>query len=105
MAELTRDEVLRVLTALEAAWTRDDDGLQALLVVGPGEQPLAVAIAAYTSEGLGRLLSAANGIHDGLNREQLRAAVERVKADIGARQTRLLADTLTTWARGATDIG
>ncbi|MFC8720885.1 hypothetical protein [Kitasatospora sp. NPDC057198] len=101
--ELSRDEVLRVLAALEAVRTGGDDGLRALLAVGRGGQPLAQAVAAYTSAGLGQLLSAGFGIHDGLGPEELRAAVERVTAGVGARRTRLLADLLAAWAQRAGD--
>ena len=51
-SELTADQVLRVIAALEAAWDRDDKALAALVSGGSGERPLAVLVAEFGEIGV-----------------------------------------------------
>ncbi|MGW2402763.1 hypothetical protein ACWCYY_40115 [Kitasatospora sp. NPDC001664] len=95
---MTPDEILRVLAALEAAWTGDDQALESLATTGPGEKPLHAAIADYADLALQSLTAANHGIHDGLPPDQLQALVAQMGADTGTRMTKLLAQTLQLWA-------
>ncbi|MEE1820791.1 hypothetical protein PUR61_01015 [Streptomyces sp. BE20] len=95
---MTPDQMLRVLAALEAAWTGDALALESLAHTGPGEKPLPVAIADYADLALQSLTAAAHGVRDGLPPDEIQAAAARMVADTGTRMTELLAQTLQLWA-------
>ncbi|MER8103910.1 hypothetical protein [Kitasatospora sp. NPDC094016] len=101
---LTTDEMLRVLAALEAAWTGDTPALESLAAASPGEKPLQAAIADYADMALQTLLAAAHGIHNGLSADQLDDAVTRMRTDTGTRMAKLLAQTLRLWAKRPADL-
>ncbi|MFJ9522876.1 hypothetical protein ACIRPK_32095 [Kitasatospora sp. NPDC101801] len=92
------DQILRVLAALEAAWTGDAQELESVAVTGPGEKPLHAAIADYADPALQSLTATGPGVHDGLLPDQLQALIAQMGAETGNRTTKLLARTLQLWA-------
>ncbi|MDH6710120.1 hypothetical protein P3T27_006869 [Kitasatospora sp. MAA19] len=92
------DETLRVLAAVEAAWTGDAAALEALAVTGPGERPLPEAIAAFAETTMQTLLGVAAGVHEGSSPAEVEAAVERLCGEVGTRMTKVWVQTLARWA-------
>lgn len=99
MTALTADERLRVLAALEAAWTKDHVALEILAATGAGERSLAEAVAAYAEETMRTLLAATTELHDGSTPAEVDAAAQRLASDPGARMTHLWVHTLSLWAQ------
>ncbi|MFD3422596.1 hypothetical protein [Streptomyces decoyicus] len=75
--ELTPDQVMRVVAALEAAWAGDDDALAALVRGGHDGQPLAVLVARYGDSRVQRMLLVVSGIahFEGADRQEARVRV------------------------------
>jgi hypothetical protein len=102
--ELTDDEHLRALAALEAVAGNDDDAL-AVLAGGAGERPLPELLAAYGRHTLDRILLAAFGITAGTGRGEMRERLAELNTDPQARITFLLTDALRYHAaRVGTDL-
>lgn len=99
--ELTADENLRAVAALEAITADDDANLAAL--AGPGERPLPDLLAAYGQHILQRLMLAAFGADPTMGVDEIRRITAEVNADQQARIVFLLADTLKKWAATAGD--
>lgn len=92
--ELTGDEHLRALAALEAVAGGDDAGLAVLAAGGAGEWPLPALLAAYGRHTLERILLTAFGITAGMDRGERSEHLAELNADPQARLTFLLTDAL-----------
>ncbi|MFD4604358.1 hypothetical protein ACFWPQ_40875 [Streptomyces sp. NPDC058464] len=70
--ELTPDQVMRVVAALQAAWSDDNDALAALVRGGHDEQPLAALIAEFGVSRMQTMVLIATGIsdQDGADRQE-----------------------------------
>ncbi|MFJ7242715.1 hypothetical protein ACIQWB_37115 [Streptomyces olivaceus] len=91
--ELTNDDHLRALAALEAVVQNNDSGLQ-VLAGGEHERPLAALLAAYGKHTLERVLLAAFGIEATMTRDETGQRVAELNGDPMARIVFLLADSL-----------
>lgn len=91
--ELTDDEHLRALAALEATVGNDDDAL-AVLANGPGERPLPALLAAYGQHTLHRILIAAFGIDATMDYDETGRLVTEINSDPTARIVFVLTDAL-----------
>ena len=91
--ELTNDDHLRALAALEAVVQNDDGALKAL-VGGARERPLAALLAAYGQHTLHRVLLAAFGIEATMTYDETGQRVAELNGDPMARIVFLLADSL-----------
>ncbi len=91
--ELTNDDHLRALTALEAVIQNNDSGLQAL-AGGEHERPLAALLAAYGKHTLERVLLAAFGIEATMTRDETGQRIAELNGDPMARIVFLLTDPL-----------
>ncbi|MFD4863130.1 hypothetical protein [Streptomyces atratus] len=100
--ELTSDEHLRALAALEAVVGNNDAGL-AVLAGSEGERPLPELLAVYGRHTLERILVAAFGITATTDRGETRRLVAELNADPQARLTFLLTDALRQQAAVAGD--
>ncbi|MGW2051965.1 hypothetical protein ACWCPF_43625 [Streptomyces sp. NPDC001858] len=100
--ELTGDEHLRALAALEAVVGNDDEGLAAL-AGGAGERPLPVLLAAYGQHTLHRILIAAFGIDATMDYDETGRLVAEINADPLARMVFVLTDALHNQAALAGD--
>ncbi|WP_329203878.1 hypothetical protein [Streptomyces sp. NBC_01435] len=100
--ELTSDEHLRALAALEAVVSNNDEGLAAL-PGSAGERPLPELLAVYGRHTLERILVAAFGITATTDRDETRRLVAELNADPQARLTFLLTDALRQQAAAAGD--
>ena len=100
--ELTDDEHLRALAALEAVIGGDDDAL-VLLAGGVGERPLAGLLAAYGQHTLHRILIAAFGIDATMDCDETGRLVAQVNSDPTARIVFTLTDALHNQAAFAGD--
>ncbi|MFE9688157.1 hypothetical protein, partial [Streptomyces sp. NPDC006285] len=74
--ELTADQVMRVIAALEAAWSEDSDALAALVRGGPGEEPLAMLVARCGASRVQNMLLVVTGIAHLEGADQQRAMAE-----------------------------
>ncbi|MFJ1588396.1 hypothetical protein ACIOC1_34360 [Streptomyces sp. NPDC088197] len=101
--ELTDDEHLRALAALEAVVGNNDTGLAVLAASGAGEKPLPELLAAYGKHTLERILVAAFGITSGMDRSEMGPRLAELNADPQARLTFLLAEALRQQAALAGD--
>ncbi|MEU3953589.1 hypothetical protein AB0F45_14915 [Streptomyces achromogenes] len=99
-SELTPDQVLRVIAALEAAWNGDDDALAALARGGSGEQPLAVLVAEFGESRLLKMVLAATGI-DGLEGTELEQAVAEYRQSITPHLLGVASGLMASWAASA----
>jgi hypothetical protein len=99
--ELTQDDSLRAVAALEAISKDDDTRLTVL--TGPGERPLPDLLAAYGQHVLQRLMLAAFGADPTMGADEIRHITAEINADQQARIVFLLADTLKKWAATAGD--
>lgn len=100
--ELTTDENLRAVAALEAIAGNQDDALTALAdLASPGERPLPDLLAAYGQHVLQRLMLAAFGADPTMGADEIRRITAEINADQQARIVFLLADTLKKWASNA----
>ncbi|MEU8812564.1 hypothetical protein ACN6K5_002170 [Streptomyces violaceoruber] len=91
--ELTNDDHLRALAALEAVVQNDDGALKAL-VGGAHERPLAALLAAYGQHTLHRVLLAAFGIEATMTHDETGQRVAELNGDPMARIVFLLTDSL-----------
>jgi hypothetical protein len=91
--ELTDDEHLRALAALEAVVGNNDDAL-AVLAGGAGERPLPILLAAYGQHTLHRVLIAAFGIDATMDHDETGRLVAEINSDPMARMVFLLTDAL-----------
>ncbi|MDK0524879.1 hypothetical protein [Streptomyces sp. ML-6] len=100
--ELTDDEHLRSLAALEAVVGDDDDVLE-ILAGGDGERPLPALLAAYGQHTLHRILVAAVGIDATTDYDETGRLVAEINSDPMARMVFALTDALHTQAALAGD--
>ncbi|PAZ09343.1 hypothetical protein CLM62_47175 [Streptomyces sp. SA15] len=103
--ELTDDEHLRALAALEATVGNDDDAL-AVLASAPGERPLPALLAllaAYGQHTLHRILSAAFGVDATMDYGETGRLVAEINSDPTARIVFVLTDALHNQAALAGD--
>ncbi|MFD4576351.1 hypothetical protein ACFWNK_28295 [Streptomyces sp. NPDC058417] len=98
--ELTTDDHLRALAALEAV-VQNNDGALEVLAGGGHERPLAALLAAYGKHTLERVLLAAFGIEATLTRDETGRRVGELNGDPMARIVFLLNDSL----RHQADLG
>ncbi|MEU8478095.1 hypothetical protein [Streptomyces hygroscopicus] len=91
--ELTDDEHLRALAALEAVVGNNDDAL-AVLAGGAGEQPLPALLAAYGQHTLHRVLLTAFGIDATMDYDETGRLVAEINSDPMARMVFVLTDAL-----------
>lgn len=92
-AELTNDDHLRALAALEAV-VQNNDGALEVLAGGASERPLAALLAAYGKHTLDRILLAAFGIEATMTRDETGQRVTELNGDPTARIVFLLTDSL-----------
>ncbi|MFJ4972693.1 hypothetical protein [Streptomyces sp. NPDC088755] len=91
--ELTNDDHLRALAALEAVVQNNDGALQ-VLAGGEHERPLAALLAAYGQHTLHRVLLAAFGIEATMTHDETGQRVAELNGDPMARIVFLLTDSL-----------
>jgi hypothetical protein len=91
--ELTDDEHLRSLAALEAVVGNNDHGL-AVLAGGAGERPLPALLAAYGQHTLHRVIIAAFGIDATMDHDETGRLVSEINDDPMARMVFVLTDAL-----------
>ncbi|MDX3367205.1 hypothetical protein PV387_14375 [Streptomyces sp. ME02-6987-2C] len=91
--ELTTDDHLRALAALEAV-VQNNDGVLEVLAGGAHERPLAALLAAYGQHTLHRVLLAAFGVEANMTRDETGRRVAELNGDPMARIVFLLADSL-----------
>ncbi|SCF89941.1 MULTISPECIES: hypothetical protein [unclassified Streptomyces] len=91
--ELTNDDHLRALAALEAVVHNNDGALEAL-AGGAHERPLAALLAAYGKHTLHRVLLTAFGIEATMTRDETGQRVAELNGDPMARIVFLLTDSL-----------
>ncbi|WP_432091477.1 hypothetical protein [Streptomyces sp. NRRL F-5630] len=91
--ELTHDDNLRALAALEAV-VQNDDGALRVLAGGEHERPLAALLAAYGKHTLERVLVAAFGIEATTTRDETGQRLTELNGDPTARVVFLLNDSL-----------
>ncbi|MEU2441808.1 hypothetical protein ABZ595_37350 [Streptomyces rubradiris] len=99
-SELTPDQVLRVVAALEAAWGGDDDALAALVRGGSGERPLAVLIAEFGESRLLKMVLVVLGI-EGLEGADLERAVAEYGQSITPHLLGVASGLMAGWALSA----
>lgn len=98
--ELTDDEHLRALAALEAVTANDDDAL-AVLAGGEGERPLPMLLASYGQHTLRRLIIAAFGISSATDHDETGRLLAEVNSDPQARLLFVLTEALRNQAAAA----
>ncbi|WP_217246085.1 hypothetical protein [Streptomyces sp. AC602_WCS936] len=91
--ELTNDDHLRALAALEAV-VQNNDGALEVLAGGAHERPLAALLAAYGKHTLHRVLLAAFGIEATMTHDETGQRVAELNGDPMARIVFLLTDSL-----------
>ncbi|MER6302297.1 hypothetical protein ABT247_22430 [Kitasatospora sp. NPDC001539] len=94
---LTVDEALRALAALEAAWKDDDEALSALAAGTARERALPELVAAYGEHAMDTLMALAFGLRSSMSDEEIAELSDAVSANIGARMSALLTQTLKAW--------
>lgn len=100
--ELTDDEHLRALAALEAVVGDNDDALT-VLAGSADERPLPVLLAAYGQHTLHRILVAAFGIDATMDHDETGRLVAEINSDPMARIVFVLTDALHNQAAPAGD--
>ncbi len=100
--ELTGEEHLRALAALEAVVGDNDDALT-VLAGGAGERPLPTLLAAYGQHTLHRILIAAFGIDATTDYDETGRLVAEINSDPMARIVFVLTDALHNQAALAGD--
>ncbi|MFG2732551.1 hypothetical protein [Streptomyces canus] len=100
--ELTDDEHLRALAALEAIVGNNDDAL-AILAGGAGERPPPALLAAYGQHTLHRALIATFGIDATMDYDETGRLVAEINSDPTARMVFVLTDALHNQAALAGD--
>ncbi|WP_030237663.1 hypothetical protein [Streptomyces sp. NRRL S-350] len=98
--ELTDDEHLRALAALEAVVGNDTDALK-VLAGGAGERPLPALLAAYGQHTLHHILIAAFGIDATMDYDETGRLVAEINSDPMARMVFVLTDALHNQAAAA----
>ncbi|MFI8089077.1 hypothetical protein ACIF9R_12275 [Streptomyces sp. NPDC086080] len=91
--ELTNDDHLRALAALEAV-VQNNDGALEVLAGGAHERPLAALLAAYGQHTLHRVLLAAFGIEATMTHDETGQRLAELNGDPMARIVFLLTDSL-----------
>ena len=99
-SELTPDQILRAVAALEAAWTHDDIALAALARGGHEEESLAVLVAEYGSTALKTMVLVAAGLQD-LEEADQQEAMEAFREGLVSHTTMLAVGMLQGWALSA----
>ncbi|MFK8906853.1 hypothetical protein [Streptomyces sp. YS-3] len=101
-SELSPDQVMRVLAALEAAWGEDEAALTALVNGGRDEQPLGVLVARYGATQLQNLLLIVTGIADleGIERQE---ALTQFREGLVAHMATMATELITGWAASTGD--
>lgn len=99
-SELTPDQVLRVIAALEAAWDGDDHALAALMRGGSVEQPLAALVAEFGESRLLKMVLAVTGI-DGLEGAELERAVAEYGQSLTPHLLGVASGLMSGWAVSA----
>ncbi|MBD0689533.1 hypothetical protein [Streptomyces sp. CBMA123] len=94
---LSMDEALRALAALEAAWKDDDEALSALAAGRADERSLPALVAAYGEHAMDTLMALAFGLRSSMSDEEIAELSDAVSANIGARMSALLTQTLKAW--------
>ncbi|WP_329560901.1 hypothetical protein [Kitasatospora sp. NBC_01266] len=102
-SELTRDEVLRALAALEAGWQHDEHALAVLGERRGDERTLPALLALYGERTLRALLTLAVGGQDGLSSQQALDAAEELDRSVVGRISGVLGEALESWAQAAGD--
>lgn len=100
--ELTPDEVMRAVAALEAAWAGDDDALAVLARAGYGEQPLAVLVARYGASRLQNMLLVVTGIAE-LDGSAQQQAMAQFREGLIPHMAGVALSMMDGWARSAGD--
>ncbi|MFF3484169.1 hypothetical protein ACFYXC_12915 [Streptomyces sp. NPDC002701] len=100
--ELTSDQGMRVVAALEAAWADDSDALAALVRGGHGERALAVLVAQYGASRVQSMLLVVTGIADleGADQQQ---ALAQLREGLVSHMTTVALSMMSGWARSAGD--
>ncbi|MFE9687853.1 hypothetical protein [Streptomyces sp. NPDC006285] len=98
--ELTADQVMRVIAALEAPWSEDSDALAALVRGGPGEEPLAMLVARYGASRVQNMLLVVTGIAHLEGADQQRAMAE-LRQGLISHMTTVALGMMSGWARAA----
>ncbi|MFB9368509.1 hypothetical protein [Kitasatospora albolonga] len=100
--DMTPDQMLRAVNALEAAWKQDDRALTALARGGQGEPALAALVARYSAYALELLLAEALGLADRppAERESQLATLEK---GVSSRLLIQWSYLLASWARTVPD--
>ncbi|MGF1430346.1 hypothetical protein [Kitasatospora sp. LaBMicrA B282] len=102
-SELTRDEVLRALAALEAGWAGDEQALAVLGERAPGERALPALLALYGERTLQALLTIAISGQETPSSEQALACADELAHTVVGRISGVLGQALESWAAGAGD--
>ncbi|MFE9426753.1 hypothetical protein ACFYNO_27745 [Kitasatospora sp. NPDC006697] len=98
--DLTQDETLRALAALEASWHRDEQALAALVAATESEQPLPVLLADYGHRTLQALLTIAFSGGDDTPEDAARQT-EQMRENAIYRLSEVLGEALEVWAANA----
>ncbi|MFI9588173.1 hypothetical protein ACIHCQ_41785 [Streptomyces sp. NPDC052236] len=95
--ELTPDQVMRAVSALEAAWAGDDDALAALARSGHGERSLAELVAQYGASRLQSMVLVVTGIAglDGVDRQK---ALAELREGLISYMTTVALSMMSGWA-------
>ncbi|MDQ1035371.1 hypothetical protein QFZ75_001787 [Streptomyces sp. V3I8] len=97
--ELTADQVMRVIAALEAAWADDSDALAALV---RGEQSLAVLVAQYGASRVQSMLLVVTDI-TGLEGADQQKTLAELWQGLVSHMTTVALSMRSGWARSAGD--
>lgn len=98
--ELTPDQVMRAVAALEAAWAEDDDALAALVRSGHGEQPLAVLVAQYGASRLQSMVLIVTGVAE-LDVAEQQEALAQLREGLISHMTAVALSMMSGWAGAA----
>ncbi|MEU5836410.1 hypothetical protein ABZ820_22450 [Streptomyces diacarni] len=98
--ELTADQVMRAVAALEAAWGGDDGALAALVQSGHGERPLAELVAQYGASRLQSMVLVASGIAD-LDEVERQEALAAFREGLTSHTTAIALSMMSGWALSA----
>ncbi|MFJ8038958.1 hypothetical protein ACIRBX_00405 [Kitasatospora sp. NPDC096147] len=100
--DMTPDQMLRAVNALEAAWKQDDRALTTLARTGPGEPMLARLVARYCAQALELLLSERLGLADRPPAER-EGALATLEEGVSSRLLIQWGYLLESWARATPD--
>ncbi|MFE4915840.1 hypothetical protein ACFRCX_30510 [Streptomyces sp. NPDC056652] len=98
--ELTPDQVMRAVAALEAAWAEDNDALAALMRGAHSEQPLAVLVAQYGTSRMQGMMLVVTGIAslDGADQQE---ALAEFREGLISHMTMVAMNMMSGWALSA----